>query len=122
VVDGIGGRLALNPNAYSLWLFFGIALAMLPYALIRNGAAVIGEMRPYWQRGLAGGRLQLMSYGIAIRAMTLSPIAVVAAALRETSALFGAAIAVVVLKEPLRAVRIAAAALIVAGLILIRVG
>jgi drug/metabolite transporter (DMT)-like permease len=52
--------------------------------------------------------------------MTVVPIAVVAA-LRETSVLFGAAIAVVVLKEPLRAIRIVAACMIVCGLILIRV-
>ena len=51
--------------------------------------------------------------------MTLAPIAIVAA-LRETSVLFGAVIAVVVLKEPLRASRIIAALLIVAGLVLIR--
>jgi drug/metabolite transporter (DMT)-like permease len=52
--------------------------------------------------------------------MTVAPIAIVAA-LRETSVLFGAAIAVVVLKEPLRAVRVIAACLIVLGLVLIRV-
>lgn len=51
--------------------------------------------------------------------MTVAPIAVVAA-LRETSVLFGAAIAVVFLHEPLRASRIAAAAIMLAGLALIR--
>jgi len=40
--------------------------------------------------------------------------------LRETSVLFGAVIAVVVLKEPLRLVRVGAACLIVCGLVLIR--
>jgi drug/metabolite transporter (DMT)-like permease len=119
VVDGIGGRLSTNPNAYSLWLFVGIAVVMLPYALWRDGYAVMPAMRAYWRRGFAGGALQLLSYGIAIWAMTLAPIAIVAT-LRETSVLFGAAIAVVVLKEPLRAVRIAAALLIVCGLVLIR--
>jgi drug/metabolite transporter (DMT)-like permease len=49
----------------------------------------------------------------------MAPIAIVAT-LRETSVLFGAAIAVVVLKEPLRPVRIIAAGLIVTGLVLIR--
>ncbi|CAN0510583.1 unnamed protein product, partial [Phaeothamnion confervicola] len=116
VVDGIGGRLAGNPHAYSAWLFVGIALVMLPYALWRDGRDVIPAMRIYWRRGLAGGGLQLMSYGIAIWAMAVAPIAIVAA-LRETSVLFGAAIAVVVLKEP---VRIAAALMIVGGLVLIR--
>jgi len=119
VVDGIGARLSANPNAYSVWLFIGIAVVMLPYAIYRDGPDVIPAMRRFWRRGLAGGALQLLSYGIAIWAMTAAPIAVVAA-LRETSVLFGAVIAVVVLKEPLRAARIVAACLIVCGLILIR--
>jgi drug/metabolite transporter (DMT)-like permease len=76
-------------------------------------------MARHWGLGLAGGTLQLASYGIAIWAMTVAPIAIVAA-LRETSVLFGAAIAVVFLKEPLRASRIVAALMIVAGLALIR--
>lgn len=119
VVDGIGARLSANPNAYSVWLFIGIAVVMLPYAIYRDGPDVIPAMRHFWRRGLAGGALQLLSYGIAIWAMTAAPIAIVAT-LRETSVLFGAVIAVVVLKEPLRAARIVAACLIVCGLILIR--
>ena len=119
MVDGIGARLSANPNAYSLWLFVGIAFVMVPYALLRDGRDVIPAMRTYWRRGFAGGALQVLSYGIAIWAITLAPIAIVAT-LRETSVLFGAVIAVVVLKEPLRAVRIAAALLIVCGLVLIR--
>jgi drug/metabolite transporter (DMT)-like permease len=119
VVDGIGARHSNNPNAYSLWLFIGIAVVMLPYALYRDGVDVIPAMQHFWRRGFAGGALQVLSYGIAIWAMTAAPIAIVAT-LRETSVLFGAAIAVVVLKEPLRAARIVAAFLIVCGLILIR--
>ena len=119
VMDGVGARLSANPNAYSLWLFVGIAIVMLPYAVYRDGPDVIPAMQRFWRRGFAGGALQVLSYGIAIWAMTVAPIAIVAT-LRETSVLFGAVIAVVVLKEPLRAVRIAAACLIVCGLILIR--
>jgi drug/metabolite transporter (DMT)-like permease len=119
VVDGIGARLSANANAYSLWLFVGIALVMLPYALYRDGRDVIPAMQMYWWRGLAGGALQVLSYGIAIWAMTVAPIAIVAT-LRETSVLFGAVIAVMVLKEPLRPVRVAAALLIVTGLVLIK--
>ena len=119
VIDGIGARLAGNPNGYSLWLFIGIAVVMVPYALYRDGPDVLPAMQRFWRRGFVGGALQLLSYGIAIWAMTVAPIAVVAT-LRETSVLFGAVIAVVVLKEPLRPVRIIAACLIVAGLILIR--
>src|SRR5262245_64443220 len=115
----IGARLSANPNAYSVWLFVGIAVVMVPYALYRDGRDVVPAMRRYWRRGFAGGALQVLSYGIAIWAMTAAPIAIVAT-LRETSVLFGAAIAVAVLREPLRAVRVVAASLIVCGLILIR--
>ena len=84
-----------------------------------TGRDVIPAMRRFWLRGLAGGALQTLSYGIALWAMTLAPIAIVAT-LRETSVLFGAVIAVVVLKEPLRATRIGAALLILCGLVLLR--
>jgi drug/metabolite transporter (DMT)-like permease len=119
IVDGLGARRAGDPNAYSLVLFVGIAPVMAAYALARSGRTVIRALRRHWATGLAGGALQLGSYGIAIWAMTVAPIAIVAA-LRETSVLFGAAIAVAVLKEPLRAVRVVAALLIMSGLALIR--
>lgn len=119
LVDGIGARLAGSANAYSVALFVGIGPVMVAYALVRSGSGVISVMSGYWKTGLAGGALQLGSYGIAIWAMTLAPIAIVAA-LRETSVLFGALIAVVFLKEPMRASRIVAALMIVIGLVAIR--
>jgi drug/metabolite transporter (DMT)-like permease len=120
VVDGIGARLAGHPNAYTLWLFVINAIVIVPYALYRNGLDVIPAMRAFWWRGFAGGALQIISYATVLWAMTLAPIAIVAT-LRETSVLFGAVIAVVWLKEPLRATRIVAALLIVCGLVLIRI-
>jgi len=124
VVDGVGARHAGSPNSYSVALFavalfVGTGPVMLVYALARRGRDVIAAMGRHWGLGLAGGTLQLGSYGIAIWAMTVAPIAIVAA-LRETSVLFGAAIAIVFLKEPLRAGRVAAALMIVVGLMLIR--
>src|SRR5215470_9521626 len=108
---------AITICAYSL--VDGIGPVMLAYALARRGGRVMPAMRRHWGTGLAGGALQLGSCGIAIWAMTVAPIAIVAA-LRETSVLFGALIAVAVLGEPLRPVRIVAALAIVAGLVLIR--
>jgi drug/metabolite transporter (DMT)-like permease len=119
VVDGVGARLSGSANAYSVMLFACIGPVMLIYALARRGHEVIAAMGQSWGIGLAGGGLQLGSYGIAIWAMTVAPIAIVAA-LRESSVLFGAVIAVVFLKEPLRAGRVAAALMIVVGLALIR--
>jgi drug/metabolite transporter (DMT)-like permease len=119
VVDGVGARLSGNANGYSLALFVGIGPVMAVYALARGGPGVFAAMCRHPATGLAGGALQLGSYAVAIWAMTVAPIALVAA-LRETSVLFGAAIAVVLLKEPLRASRVGAAFLIVTGLVLIR--
>ena len=98
----------------------GNAVIMALYGLVRGGPKLFGDMPAVWLKGLGGGGLQLGSYWIAIWAMTVAPIAIVAA-LRETSVLFGALIAVVILKEPLRAIRVAAALLIVAGLVMIRI-
>jgi drug/metabolite transporter (DMT)-like permease len=119
VTDGIGARLSRNPLGYVQWLFVANAIVLVPYALWRDRSSVTVAMRHFWLRALAGGALQALSYGIVLWAMTLAPIAIVAS-LRETSVLFGAIIAVVVLKEPLRTARAAAAVLIVCGLALIR--
>ncbi len=119
IVDGVGARLAGDPVSYVLWGFAGICVCLVPYALYRNGRGLLRDAAQFWPRGLVGGALQVVSYSVALWAMTLAPIAIIAS-LRETSVLFGAAIAVVVLKEPLRAVRIVAGILIVAGLVLIR--
>ena len=119
VIDGVGARASHNPQSYVLWLLIGNALLLVPYALWRDRPGVVAAMRRFWLRGLAGGALQTLSYGIALWAMTLAPIAIVAT-LRETSVLFGAVIAVVVLKEPPRATRVGAALLILCGLVLLR--
>jgi drug/metabolite transporter (DMT)-like permease len=120
LVDGIGARLSGNANAYTVWMFVGNGIGMALYALARGQGVGVVTIMHHWRIGFGGGGLQLFSYGIAIWAMTVAPIAIVAA-LRETSVLFGAAIAVIWLKEPLRPTRLVAALVIVAGLVLIRV-
>ena len=119
LVDGIGARTAGNAHSYALWLFVidGAFIALI--AVASHGPASIPTMARHWKTGLAGGVLSLVAYWIVIWAMTVAPIALVAA-LRETSVLFGAAIAVIFLKEQLRAPRIFAAVMIVAGIALIR--
>jgi drug/metabolite transporter (DMT)-like permease len=119
VSDGLGGRASGNPVAFTLWMFVIDGIALVPYALYREGHHIIAPMQAYWRRGLTGGAMQVTSYGIVIWAMTQAPIAIVAA-LRESSVLFGTLIAVVWLKEPLRGSRIVAALMIVCGLVLVR--
>ncbi len=119
LVDGIGARKAGSAHAYAVMLFVFDGISMAVFALVRRGYAMIPAAARFWKGGLAGGTLSLAAYWIVIWAMTVAPIALVAA-LRETSVLFGAAFAVVFLGEPLRPIRILAAVLIVAALALIR--
>ena len=63
--------------------------------------------------------LSTAAYAIAIWAMTVAPIALVAA-LRETSVLFAALLGTLVLREPVLPVRLLAALLVVAGALLLR--
>jgi drug/metabolite transporter (DMT)-like permease len=120
LADGVGGRAAQSAHAYAVMLFLLDGVMMVVFAMLRRGPQVMTAILPYWRIGLFAGGLSLAAYWIAIWAMSVAPIGMVAA-LRETSVLFGAAIAVVFLKEPLRAARIAAAMMIVCGLVLIRI-
>lgn len=121
LIDGFGARRSGTPAAYTLWVFL---LTGLPPALwllgggARRLAGLDGAM--LW-RPLLGGAATLVSYTLVLWAMTQASIPVVAA-LRETAILFGAAIAILVLKENPRPVRLAAAGIIAAGAAIIRTG
>jgi len=119
LADGSGARASGNPLAYSAALFVMDGMALTLFVLWLRGGEAMKPILGFWPQGLAGGAMSCGSYTIAIWAMTVAPIPLVAA-VRETSVLFGAVIAVVFLKEPLRLNRILAAVLIVIGLTLIR--
>ena len=119
LVDGLGARTAGDPHAYSATLF---VLGAVPLPLITLWRRGLSGMKPalgFLLPALAGGAMSLGAYWIAIWAMTVAPIALVAA-LRESSVLFAALIAALVLKEPLAPIRVVAATLILVGLLLIR--
>jgi len=119
LVDGIGARTAGNPHAYSAALFVINGVPLPLFTLWRRGVSGLKPALGFLLPGAAGGAMSLGSYWIAIWAMTVAPIALVAA-LRESSVLFAALIAAAVLKEPLTPIRTGAAALILCGLVLIR--
>jgi drug/metabolite transporter (DMT)-like permease len=119
LVDGIGARTAEDPHAYSAALFVIDGIPLVLFAAWRGGLRSLVPLLRFGVSGMAGGTMSLASYWIAIWAMTVAPIALVAA-LRETSVLFAAAIAVVILKEPFGIMRGVAAALILTGLLLMR--
>lgn len=120
VSDGSGARAAGDPLAYSALLFVLNGVVPVALALAWRGRDALAPLKTFVMPGFAGGAMSMGSYTIAIWAMSVAPIPLVAA-VRETSVLFGAIIAVLFLKEPLRKNRIAAAVFIVAGLALLRV-
>lgn len=119
LVDGLGARATGNPHQYSAWLFVMDSVLITAFALVWKGPRALKPALGFIGPGFAGGAMSLASYTISIWAMTKAPIGLVAA-VRESSVLFGAVIAVVVLREPLQPNRIVAAVLIVAGLALIK--
>jgi drug/metabolite transporter (DMT)-like permease len=119
MADGVGARIAGAASGFTLWMFVLDGLFMLAYALVTRGGAAIMNMLPAWRGGTAAGAMSLGSYWIAIWAFTQAPLAMVAA-LRETSVLFALLIACFLLGERVGALRWAAAALIVAGIVLMR--
>lgn len=119
LIDGVGARLSGTPAAYTLWLSLLTGAALVAWAITARGGALISYARRNWLIGLIGGLGTIVSYTIALWAMTMAPIALVAA-LRETSILFATAIAALVLREPVSRVRVAAACIIAAGAMLLR--
>jgi drug/metabolite transporter (DMT)-like permease len=125
VIDGQGARLSGAGSAfafaYNSWADALTALAYLPIILFLRGRAAATAFAAGWRRGLIGGLAAFFGYAIVVWAMTRAPIAAVAA-LRETSVVFAAIIGVVVLGEPFHAQRAIAVLVILAGIILLRIG
>jgi len=122
VVDGLGVRASGNAVAYvsTLFLFDGIPYFLLVlYQRRGSHAAMFAYLRGRWPIALLGSMASLGSYGIALWAMTRAPVATVAA-LRETSVLFAAVIGAIWLKEGFGVQRAAGSALIVAGVMTLR--
>ncbi len=120
LIDGLGARSAETALSYIVWLF---ALEHFPLTLValhRRGWSLV-PFRRYWKRGLAGGFISAAAYGIVIWAMSVAPMAQVVA-LRETSVVIAAAIGMLFLGEGFGPRRIAAACVVAAGAVLLRVG
>jgi uncharacterized membrane protein len=76
-------------------------------------------VRQRWLLATLGGLASLGSYWIALWAMTRAPVAAVSA-LRETSVLFATVLSVLVLKERFGLQRVLGAAVIVGGVVALR--
>jgi drug/metabolite transporter (DMT)-like permease len=125
--DGLGVRAETRAGgsvwAYVLWLFVLDGFAYPAGVWWRRSAqgrrAIVAYARQRWPLAALGGSASIGSYSIALWAMTLAPVASVAA-LRETSVLFAVALSTWLLKERFGAQRALGACVIVAGVVALR--
>jgi drug/metabolite transporter (DMT)-like permease len=118
-IDGTGVRRSGAPASYTLAVFLLGGLPLVVWAIAVKRTILVPYAIRHWRLGMVGGVGSTISYGLALWAMTLAPIAVVAA-LRETSILFGTAIAGLVLRERLDARRVVSACIIAGGAVILR--
>lgn len=119
LVDGIGVRLSAAPASYTLWIFLITGASIVCWATLTQWSQTRDYLRLNWHLGAVGGLGTLVSYGLALYAMTQAPVAVVAA-LRETSILFSAVISWLILKEHITVVRCVSVCVIAIGAITLR--
>jgi drug/metabolite transporter (DMT)-like permease len=125
VVDGLGVRASGNAAAYVFVLF---VLDGFPFPLLvwlrrtpQQRQDILAYARTRWPKAALGGAASIGSYAVALWAMTQAPVASVAA-LRETSVLFAALLGTWLLKEKFGWQRAAGTAVVVGGVMALRLG
>jgi drug/metabolite transporter (DMT)-like permease len=121
LIDATGVRSVANPLTYVAWFFVAHGFCVLVTAPGIRGRAVIIEARRQWRLGILLGLLSITTYGSAMLAYRFGATAQLAA-LRETSVLFGTALAMSFLGEHMTLRRWIAAGAIAAGAILLQAG
>ena len=121
LIDASGVRRVADPYSYVLWFFVMHGISVITTAPgIRGRAVIQGAMRQ-WKLGLVTAALSIVTYGSAMLAFRFGATAQLAA-LRETSVLFGTALAMSFLGEKLTLRQIVAALVIAGGAILLQAG
>lgn len=115
----MGARASSAPAAYVMWLHVLSAIGLLAWCFIRCPGQLRDYAKQYWRVAILGGAGTLGAYGLALWAMTIAPVAAVAA-LRETSILFAVLIAKFFLSERIGSKRAIAIAAIATGAVLMR--
>jgi len=122
VNDASGARAASSPFVYVAWHFLLAALSLGVTALVRRGPARTWRAaRAEGRRAAASSLFNVATYSLALYAYANAPVAPMAA-LRETSIVFGAILAALVLKEPFGVRRGALALALAAGLAVLQLG
>ena len=119
LIDAMGARISGSPSANVAWVFVADGTFFTLGMLALRGWAVIPRDGHAWRMGSAASVASYGAYAVSIWAMTIAPIAVVAA-LRETSILFAVLIGWLVFGEKMGRHKAVAAGVIVAGVMLMR--
>ncbi len=119
IVDGVGARVMGSATGYTAWLFVFDLVFFSVFSAAIKGRRVFVASRQRWTTGTLAGGMSLVTYWIAVWAMTVAPIALVAA-VRETSVLFAVIIGVVWMKERANIGKWIAALVILAGVVTLR--
>jgi len=118
IVDGLGVRRSGTALGYAAWLFLLNGLPLPLYALAARRELLRVAVRPNWGKGVVAGVLSLAAYGLVLWAQTRGALAAVAA-LRETSVIVAAGIGSLLLGERFGRLRVLAAGLVAAGILLL---
>jgi drug/metabolite transporter (DMT)-like permease len=119
LIDGLGVRRAGTTLGFIAWLFLFESLPIVLVTAALRWRTVRRVPTREWRRGLFGGVIATVGYGIVIWAMSLDELARVVS-LRETSVIMAALIGSLVLGEADGPRRIAAASLVALGNLLLR--
>src|SRR5437764_8962288 len=119
LIDASGVRAVENPLSYVLWFFVAHGGCVLVTAPGIRGRRVLVEARRQWKLGVVVSLLSIVTYAAAMLAWRYGATAQLAA-LRETSVLFGTALAMQFLGEKMTTRRWFAAAAIAIGAILLQ--
>ncbi len=114
VIDAQGVRAAPTAASYIVWTFLVLGGALGTFFALWRRKTFISSIAGQWKPGLIAGILSVVTYGFALLAFRFGATPRLAA-LRETSILFGTAIAVIWLKERLDRRRGAGVIAIAAG-------
>jgi len=114
VIDAAGVRAAPTPFSYIAWMFVTMGLVIVGLFAILTRGTLFASMRQQWRPGAIAGALSILTYGLALYALSIGPTAPLAA-LRETGMVTALIIAVVFLKERVTVGRAVAVLGILAG-------
>lgn len=117
VADGAGVRWSENRPGYMGWLFFLEAPVVLSVLLPRIARRRHIDLKVFGI-GAIGGVLALAAYAMVLYATTIAPVGAVSA-VRESSVIIAALIGVIFFKERPWGMRLAAAIVVAAGVVLL---